>query len=81
MVFVDTPRSSAGPDPRASLSPEQYECLTVPVVPKGEPTVLVGHLAPDVRPARVLMEGWELRGPAASDLGSICAADAEGASG
>ncbi len=81
VVFVDTPRSSAGPDPRASLSPEQYECLTVPVVPKGEPTVLVGHLAPDVRPARVLMEGWELRGPAASDLGSICAADAEGASG
>ena len=77
VVLVDTPRSAAGPDPRAALSPEHYERVTVPVVLRDEPSVLVSHLAPDVRPARVLVEGWELRGPAAADLALLCAADAE----
>ena len=77
VAFVSTPRSSAGPDPRCSLPPESYESLTVPVVSNGDRAVVVSHLAPDVRPARVLMEGWELRGPAASDMGLVCEADEE----
>jgi alkyldihydroxyacetonephosphate synthase len=32
-VFVDVPRSSAGPDPREAFPPDAYETLTVPVDP------------------------------------------------
>ncbi|MFZ5477931.1 MAG: FAD-binding oxidoreductase [Myxococcota bacterium] len=65
-VFVDVPRSSAGPDPRETFPPDAYETLTVPVVPLGEPAVV---LATHDRPTRRLPDGTvELRGPFAEAL-------------
>jgi nitrogen fixation protein len=78
IVLVDTPRSSAGPDPRTALPAEQIERVTVPVVDLSEPGVLVDNLAAGVRAARLLLDGWELLGPAAADLALLCAAEAEG---
>lgn len=70
-VFVSVPRSGAGPDPRAAFAASAYETVTVPVVRLDEPSILVDELAPDVRPARRLPGGWELRGPAAGDLAAL----------
>lgn len=75
-VFVPVPRSAAGPDPRASLRPEEYETVTVPIVPIDEPAVHVTVdeetcLARDVRPARRLDGQVELRGPAAAELAAL----------
>ncbi|MSQ01883.1 MAG: FAD-binding oxidoreductase [Myxococcales bacterium] len=72
VVLLAVPRSSAGPDPRAAFPPDCYETVTVPVVPLAQPAVLVSRLAPDVRPARRTGDGWELRGPAATDLAALC---------
>lgn len=77
IVLLPVPRSAAGPDPRRAWPPEAYETVTVPVVPVGEPSFLVKRLAADVRPARTLAEGDELRGPAAADLAALCAREAE----
>lgn len=77
VVLVDVPRSAAGPDPRTTFAPEEYETITVPVVPLGEPAVVVERLARDVRAARAVEEGWELRGPAAADLAALCASEGE----
>ncbi len=73
VVLVAVPRSSAGPDPRAAFPADCYETLTVPVLPLAQHAVLVSRLAPDVRPARSTREGWELRGPAATELAALCA--------
>lgn len=78
VVLLAVPRSAAGPDPRVTFAPEEYETLTVPVVPVGEPSVVVERLARDVRAARAVEEGWELRGPAAADLAVLCAAEGAG---
>ncbi len=72
-VFVAVPRSSAGPDPRASLPPETYEMLTVPVVRLGEPSTRVDTpwslcVAADLRPSRNLGDSVEFRGPAGPAL-------------
>jgi len=68
------PRSAAGPDLRRALPQGALETLTVPVLPAAEAGVKVTRLAPGVRPARVLADGWELRGPAASALAEVCRA-------
>jgi len=75
-VFVAVPRSSAGPDPRASLPAEAYEMLTVPVVRLGEPSVRVevpwaACVAADLRPSRNLGEAVEFRGPAGPELAEL----------
>lgn len=72
VVLLTVPRSSAGPDPRRAFPPEAYETLTVPLVRLSEAARVVGRLAADVRAARLLPEGPELRGPAASDLAALC---------
>ena len=81
VVFIDTPRSAAGPDPRAVLGADQYERVTVPVVDAAEPALVVRQLAADVRAARLLEEGWELRGPAAAELAQLCLAESGEAGG
>ncbi len=70
-VFVSVPRSGAGPDPRATFAPAAYETVTVPVVNLSQQAVLVEEPAPDVRAARRLREGWEVRGPAAAELAAL----------
>ena len=77
VLLIDVPRSSAGPDPRGWFPPSAYETVTVPVLSELEPSVEVAQLARDVRPARVLEHGWELRGPAAADLAAFCVKDRE----
>ncbi|MDP2312787.1 MAG: FAD-binding oxidoreductase [Pseudomonadota bacterium] len=75
-VFLPVPRSAAGPDPRASLPPDSYETLTVPIVRRGEAVAcvdvtLVECLAADLRPTRVLPGAVEFRGPAAVELAAM----------
>ena len=79
VVLLDVPRSATGPDPRGAFPCHAYETVTVPLVSVDEPFVAVSHLARDVRPARALGTGWELRGPAAAELAALCAAEEKGA--
>ncbi len=72
IVFVDVPRSGAGPDPRASFPARAYETVTVPIVRLGDTALTVDTLASDVRPARRVGSGWEIRGPAAPELAQLC---------
>ncbi|MBM4368879.1 MAG: hypothetical protein FJ102_21875, partial [Deltaproteobacteria bacterium] len=72
VVFVDVPRSGAGPDPRASFPARAYETVTVPIVRLGDDALIVDTLARDVRPARRVGTGWEIRGPAAPELARLC---------
>jgi len=76
-VFVDVPRSGAGPDPRASFPSRAYETVTVPLVRLADTALTVDALARDVRAARRLSTGWELRGPAAPELAALCAPPGE----
>jgi alkyldihydroxyacetonephosphate synthase len=72
-VLVPVPRSAAGPDPRAALPLAAYETLTVPIVRLDQPAQILDAdfdacVAADVRPARRVDGGVELRGPAAAEL-------------
>lgn len=71
VVLLPTPRSAAGPDPRRTFPPEVYETMTVPVVRSSDACVVVASLPEDVRAARTLPTGLELRGPAAADLAEL----------
>jgi hypothetical protein len=50
----------------------------VSVVPLDAPVCVVAHLPEDVRPARRVRDGWELRGPAAPELARYCQPAVEG---
>ncbi len=79
VVLPAVSRSSAGPDLRAGLRSEDYETLTVPVVPRGEGVVRVERpwaacVARDLRPARRDGAAVEFRGPAAAALAHLAEA-------